>query len=50
MPQIEMSRGPLDSPPEELLFASVERELRRATGERVHEVPQEATTDNGLKS
>lgn len=39
MPRIKMGRGPLEAPPGEEMFASVERELRRAVGEVVYETP-----------
>jgi hypothetical protein len=37
MPRIQIGRGPLESAPDEALFSSVERELRRSTGEFVYE-------------
>lgn len=36
---ITMGRDLVDSPPDEEMFASVERELRRATGEAAYETP-----------
>ena len=37
MPRIRVGRGPLEAPLGEEMFASVERELRRASGEAVYE-------------
>ncbi len=37
MPRIRMGRGPLEAAPEERVFDGLERELRRATGEKVYE-------------
>jgi hypothetical protein len=42
LPQIQMGRGPIEGPPEDDDWASVKRELRRATGEQVYEVPSGA--------
>lgn len=42
MPRIQIGRGPVESPPDEAQFSSVERELRRATGEVVYELPRES--------
>jgi Putative DNA-binding domain len=41
MPRIQIGRGPLEFAPDERLFSSVERELRRSTGEFVYEPAEE---------
>jgi hypothetical protein len=49
MPRVQMGRGPLDEMPGEKQFASVERELRRASGEGVYEpgAATEASQEQG---
>lgn len=40
MPRIQVGRGPVEFPPSKASFSSVERELRRAVGEMVYELPE----------